>query len=612
MKEHSAVPLALEPAIAPARGRRRLQAGRHVTPYLLLIPALVVIGGVLGYPLYRLVTLSFQEYGLPELIAHKGKWIGLDNYQEIFGDRWFWTVLGRTIAFTAVTVGLTMLFGTLIALLLQRLGTFMRLLITTGLVLVWSMPPVVAVTIWSWMVDYEFGVLNWTLAQLGFESFAHHDWFVNPIQGWAIITAIIVWGAIPFVAITIFAGLTQVSGEMVEAASIDGAGRVPDLPRHHAADPEADLRHPREPVGDLELPGLQPDLDHPQRPARGRLLRAQHLLVRRVVQHEPVRARLGDRARDGAGDAHGHLRLHPPDGPDRGDRLSVQAHPAPPRRRRRRKRTLQRVGLNALGLLVFAVMTFPVYWMVSTSFKQGGEILSFTPQFIPTNPTLDNFRDAIGRDLFWSSVRNSLIVVVAVVIVSVVLAFLAALALAKFRFHGRSAFVVVVFGVQMVPLAALVIPLYITFSAIHQVDKLSGVVIAYVAVVLPFCVWTLRGFISGIPKELEEAAMVDGSTRLGAFVRILLPLVGPGLVATSIFAFIQAWNEYIIAYVMLSSADKQTITIWLANFITGTTRGVDWGTLMAAATLTALPVVLFFVIVHRRIAFGLTAGAVKQ
>ncbi len=106
--------------------------------------------------------------------------------------------------------------------------------------------------------------------------------------------------------------------------------------------------------------------------------------------------------------------------------------------------------------------------------------------------------------------------------------------------------------------------------------------------------------------------MVDGSTRLGAFVRILLPLVGPGLVATSIFAFIQAWNEYIIAYVMLSSADKQTITIWLANFMTGTTRGVDWGTLMAAATLTALPVVLFFVIVHRRIAFGLTAGAVKQ
>jgi N,N'-diacetylchitobiose transport system permease protein len=205
------------------RRRRRVRPGRLATPYLLLLPALAVIGSVLGYPLYRLVALSFQEYGLAELIAHEGRWIGLDNYSEILGDRSFWTVLGRTVAFTAVTVGLTMVLGTLIALLLARLGTFMRLLITTGLVLVWSMPPVVSVNIWSWMVDYEFGVLNWTLAELGLDYFAHHDWFVNPLEGFAVITAIVVWGAIPFVAITIFAGLTQVSGEMVEAAQIDGA-----------------------------------------------------------------------------------------------------------------------------------------------------------------------------------------------------------------------------------------------------------------------------------------------------------------------------------------------------------------------------------------------------
>jgi N,N'-diacetylchitobiose transport system permease protein len=292
--------------------------------------------------------------------------------------------------------------------------------------------------------------------------------------------------------------------------------------------------------------------------------------------------------------------------------MSALAQPPPPRRRRRRRRVLRRVGVNLLGLAVFAVMVFPVYWMVATSFKRGNDILSFTPQFLPTRPTLANFRDALGRDFFWSSVRNSLIVVGAVVVISVVLAFLAAIALAKFRFYGRRAFVVIVFGVQMVPLLALIIPLYIALSKVGQVDKLSGVVIAYVALVLPFCVWTLRGFVAGVPKELEEAAMVDGSTRLGAFVRILLPLVGPGLVATSIFAFIQAWNEYIIAYVLLSSANKYTITIWLAEFTTGTTRGVDWGTLMASATLTALPVVLFFVLVHRRIAFGLTAGAVKQ
>jgi len=277
----------------------------------------------------------------------------------------------------------------------------------------------------------------------------------------------------------------------------------------------------------------------------------------------------------------------------------------------RPRRVLRRVALNATGLFVFVIVAFPVYWMVATAFKQGQDVLSYEPVWLPRDPTLASFRDAISRPYFWSGVRNSLIVVVSVVAVSVVLAFLAALALAKFRFYGRRPFIVVIFAVQMVPLTALIIPLYIALSSVGQVDKLTGVIISYVALVLPFCVWTLRGFIGGIPRELEEAAMVDGSTRFGAFLRILLPLVGPGLVATSIFAFIQAWNEYIIAYVMLSSQDKQTVTIWLANFTTGTTRGVDWGTLMAGATLTALPVIVFFVLVHRRIAFGLTAGAVK-
>ena len=277
----------------------------------------------------------------------------------------------------------------------------------------------------------------------------------------------------------------------------------------------------------------------------------------------------------------------------------------------RPRRVLRRVALNATGLFVFVIVAFPVYWMVATAFKQGQDVLSYEPVWLPRDPTLESFRDAISRPYFWSGVRNSLIIVLSVVAVSLVLAFLAALALAKFRFYGRRPFIVVIFAVQMVPLTALIIPLYIALSSVGQVDKLSGVIISYVALVLPFCVWTLRGFIGGIPRELEEAAMVDGSTRFGAFLRILLPLVGPGLVATSIFAFIQAWNEYIIAYVMLSSAEKQTVTIWLASFTTGTLRGVDWGTLMASATLTALPVVFFFILVHRRIAFGLTAGAVR-
>jgi len=279
------------------------------------------------------------------------------------------------------------------------------------------------------------------------------------------------------------------------------------------------------------------------------------------------------------------------------------------RRRSTRKRRAGRVGINLLALLAFGVMVFPVYWMVSTAFKTGRDIFGFTPTWFPIHATLANFGDAIHRQYFWRDVANSLIVVVAVVTISLVLAFLAALALAKFRFYGRRAFIVLIIAVQMIPLNALIIPLYITLSRAHEVNKLSGVIITYLTFVLPFTIWTLRGFIIGVPKDLEEAAMVDGATRFGAFVRILLPLVGPGLVATSIFAFIQAWNEYIIAYVFLSSPTKQTLTVWLASFTTN--RGTSWGPLMAAATLTSLPVVVFFVLVQRKIAFGLTAGAVR-
>jgi N,N'-diacetylchitobiose transport system permease protein len=209
--------------------RRRRPLGERVfriaSPYLLLAPAALVIGAVLGYPVYLLTKLSFQQYGLAELVTKKGTWIGIDNYTRIFQDEQFWAVVVRTIVFTAVCVGLTMVFGTLIALLLARLGRFMRLLLTSGLVLVWATPVVVAVNIFRWMVDYEFGVLNWTLTKLHIGDFLNKDWFADPTTGFAVITALIVWGAIPFVAITVYAGLSQVPAELVEAAEIDGARR---------------------------------------------------------------------------------------------------------------------------------------------------------------------------------------------------------------------------------------------------------------------------------------------------------------------------------------------------------------------------------------------------
>ena len=273
------------------------------------------------------------------------------------------------------------------------------------------------------------------------------------------------------------------------------------------------------------------------------------------------------------------------------------------------RRFAQRTFFDSVAVLILVVMLFPIYWMVSTALKPGKEILSLTPVWFPSHVTFDNFRDAMSQPFFWNDVVNSLTVVLSVVAISIALAFLAAAAVARFGFRGRTAFIVMVIAVQMVPLNALVIPVYLLLDSVGQVDSLLGVIAYYLAIVLPFMVWTLRGFVANVPVDLEEAAMVDGASRVGAFLRIVFPLVAPGLVATAIFGFIQAWNEYIIAYVLLSSNSKQTLTIWLASFTTQ--HGTDWGGLMAGATLTALPVVVFFLLVQRHVVGGLTAGAVK-
>jgi N,N'-diacetylchitobiose transport system permease protein len=210
----------------PARRRRPLSRSRALrgsVPYLLVLPVLVVIGAILGYPLYKLVTLSFQQYGLPELIQRQGTWVGFDNYESVLRDDIFWDTLLRTVLFTAANVVLTMVIGTLLALLLVRVSTWVRVLLSAGLVLVWSMPVVVAVQIFYWMTNFQNGVLNYVLAEVGVVA-EQHNFYETTFSKLTMVTVLIVWGAIPFVTITVYAGLAQVPRELVEAAEIDGAG----------------------------------------------------------------------------------------------------------------------------------------------------------------------------------------------------------------------------------------------------------------------------------------------------------------------------------------------------------------------------------------------------
>jgi N,N'-diacetylchitobiose transport system permease protein len=269
-----------------------------------------------------------------------------------------------------------------------------------------------------------------------------------------------------------------------------------------------------------------------------------------------------------------------------------------------------RVLWNAVGVAVFAVVIFPVYWMVLTSFRRRVDVQSTTPDFVPNPGTLQNYRNAFSRDFFWQAVRNSLMVTLLVVVAALVIAFLSAVAVSRFRFRGRRAFIVLVLLVQMIPAEAMIISLFKVLNGWQLTNTVLGLSLTYLVFVLPFTIWTLRGFVGNVPRELEEAAMVDGSSRLRAFFTITLPLVAPGVVATGVFAFIQAWNEFIFALVIMNRPEKQTLPVWLQAFNEGA-RGTDWAGVMAGSTLMAIPVVIFFLIVQRRMVGGLTAGAVK-
>ena len=223
---------------------------------------------------------------------------------------------------------------------------------------------------------------------------------------------------------------------------------------------------------------------------------------------------------------------------------------------------------------------------------------------------MDNYRRVLSGGRFFDALWMSLGVTVATVILSVTFAFLAALAVTRFRFRGRKAFIVTLLLIQMIPVEGLFISQYKMLEGFNLLNTIAGLTLVYVANVLPFTVWTLRGFVAGVPYELEEAAMMDGCSRFQAFRKITFPLLAPGLVATGVFGFIQAWNEFTLAVVVMTREDSKTLPVWLASFL-DVNRGIDWGGVMAGSTLIAVPVIIFFLLVQGRMVSGLTAGAVK-
>ena len=279
-----------------------------------------------------------------------------------------------------------------------------------------------------------------------------------------------------------------------------------------------------------------------------------------------------------------------------------------PRRRRRGRLTTTLLG--ALAVVLALVWVFPIYWMVVSAFLPTNRLRTPEPTFFPVDGTFANVRRVLADGSFFAAFRTSLAVTGLTVVVAIVFAFLAALAVSRFRFRGRRGFVVTVLVVQMIPAEGLFISQYQMLDGWDLVNRVLGLTIVYVAAVLPFTIWMLRGFVSGVPVELEEAGTVDGLSRTGAVFRITFPLLAPGLVASGVYGFLQAWNEYTLALVVMTDPASRTLPLWLQGLVEAN-RATDWGLVMAGATLIAVPVIGFFLVVQQRMTAGLVAGAVK-
>ncbi|WP_328756403.1 carbohydrate ABC transporter permease [Streptomyces sp. NBC_00271] len=271
---------------------------------------------------------------------------------------------------------------------------------------------------------------------------------------------------------------------------------------------------------------------------------------------------------------------------------------------------IRRLPLNAAAVVTVVVCLFPVYWMVATAFTPTRDIQSDNPRILPRTWTLDHFRTAIGAagfGLFW---RNSILVTLSAVLLALVIALGAAYAVARMKWKGRRQFMLMVFIAQMAPWESLIIPVYIISRDTDMLDRLPTLTLVYFMMTLPFTIIVLGGFIGTIPPELEESAQVDGCTRLGAFRRVAFPLLAPGLMATSLFGYITAWNEFAYAnFLIIKQQDNRTLPVWLSSF--QNVFGTDWGATMAASTLFAAPALMVFLLLQRHVTSGFAAGAVK-
>lgn len=254
---------------------------------------------------------------------------------------------------------------------------------------------------------------------------------------------------------------------------------------------------------------------------------------------------------------------------------------------------------------------FPMYWMLATSLKENLDVFKLVPDLVPLNPTIDSYvRLAFGTNPIYRYFFNSVITSLATVLIAVTLATFAGYALSRLRFRFRKSILIGVLVTQMFPLVVLLTPLYLFYVKAHLLNTYSGLVIAFTSFTIPFGIWMIKGFVDSVPVEIEEAAMVDGCSRLQAMFKVVLPLIIPGIVATGVFAFLDAWNNLLFPLTLVNDISMKTLPPGMILAFGGEFKH-DWSGMMAASTIVSLPVIIAFVLLQKYLVEGLTGGAVK-
>lgn len=624
--------------------------------YVFVFPTLLLMGGLIAYPFLRAVYMSFTN----TISLKMGPFVGLQNYENVWSDPSFHAAVKNTVVFTFWSIIIKFIGGLTVSILLHRLTRFSNIL-TAAILLPWIVPSVVAAIAWKGLLDPVYGGVNQFLIQTGIVE-KGFPWFGSPNTAMMSLIMVNVWGGIPFFTINILAGLKSIDKEYYEAAIIDGASAwrcflhitLPGLryvvivavllstiwtfnsfdmiylitgggplnatrvysifafeyfgaARFGAAVAVAVTMAPvlmififllgkymsnsgrREDAVTDDVPNLFSRL--------GALITWPfRLLLRALVALFFLINDLAEQLFEGIGQFFSRTFV--------GDSFQGQ------RRARRVSRSVTSL-LAAFVLLLFVIFELtPFYWTVITAFKKTSQIVAFESVFVPAPWTMEQFQLLLGptrkfTTWYWNTIQVSIVSTA----LSVIVAAMGGYGLTRLRWRGANLFSSSVLIAYLMPGVMMFIPMYQIFSTLKLTNSLSGLMIAYPAFGLPFATWLMMGYYASIPREMEEAAMIDGCNPFQAFWKVVLPLTLPALMAAAMFSITLAWKEFIFAYIFLSKESLFTLTIGMAQMIVGDV--LPWGELSAAALLMAIPVGILYVVGQRFMVAGLTAGAVK-